>query len=124
MEKCDNGSRPVSKTGDWCKSIFGFESQFLRMEKEKLERVVGISRYYERMWIERDKDGKIKQVYDVRYNPIEKHMLYRSFVTRNQENGFYYEGEFIKLENAREFAKKRAVGYQRKNKGHSFENVL
>ena len=48
-------------------------------KEEDLERVSGIARYHERMWIERDEEGKIKQVYDLDLNPIDKKMLYLSF---------------------------------------------
>ncbi|MDA3956252.1 hypothetical protein [Oceanispirochaeta sp.] len=94
------------------------------MKEEDLERVSGVSRYHERMWIERDDQDKIKQVYDGELKPIETMMLYRSFECETQENGFLYKGEFIELENAREYARKRSQGYQRRNYGHTREEVL
>lgn len=94
------------------------------LKEEDLERVSGIARYHERMWIERGEDGKIKQVYDLNLNPIDITMLHRSFESSTQEDGFTYKGEFIPLENAREIARKRSQGYQRRNKGHNPEDVL
>ena len=94
------------------------------LKEEELERVSGIARYHERMWIERDDDGKIKQVYDLNLKPIDKTMLHRSFESNTQEDGFTYKGEFIPLENSREIAKKRSQGYQRRNTGHNPEDVL
>lgn len=94
------------------------------MDKEKLERVDGISRPEESMWIERDKNGIIKQVYDLNYNPIEKHMLYRCFTIDTVDNGFFYKGEFIELEDAYSYARKRKQGLQRRNYGHTKDQVL
>lgn len=94
------------------------------LREEDLERVSGIARYHERMWIERGEDGKIKQVYDLNLNPIDITMLHRSFESSTQEDGFTYKGEFIPFENAREIARKRSQGYQRRNHGHNPEDVL
>ncbi len=94
------------------------------LREEDLERVSGIARYHERMWIERGDDGKIKQVYDLDLNPIDKTMLYRSFESSTSEDGITYKGEFIPLKNAREIARKRSQGYQRRNSGHNPEDVL
>ncbi len=91
---------------------------------ENLERVEGIARFHERMWIKRDEDGLIEQVYDGDFQPLEKHMLYRSFLAETQDDGFLYKGEFIALENAREVARKRALGYQRRNRGHGIDSMM
>jgi hypothetical protein len=100
------------------------KTEEVAMTEEDLERVSGVSRYHERMWIQRDESGKIKQVFDGDLKPIETMMLYRSFECETQENGFVYKGEFIPLEGAREYARKRSQGYQRRNYGHSIEEVL
>ena len=106
-------------------SCLRIEMKEVKMIREdELERVSGISRYHERMWIERDDSGKIKQVYDLDLNPIDKTMLCRSFECTTQENGFFYKGEFIELENAREVARKRSQGYQRRNYGHEMDEFL
>jgi len=94
------------------------------MKEEDLERVSGISRHHEQMWIERDEAGKIKQVYDRELNPIEKYMLYRSFESNTLENGFSYKGEFIEFKEIREYARKRSQGFQRRNYGHTLDECL
>jgi len=94
------------------------------IREEELERVSGISRYHERMWIERDEEGRIKQVYDLDLNPIDKTMLFRSFECSITDSGFSYKGEFIELENAREVARKRSQGYQRRNYGHEMDEMM
>ncbi len=94
------------------------------IKEEELERVSGISRYHERMWIERDGEGKIKQVYDLELNPIDKTLLFRSFECTTLDDGFIYKGEFIELEDAREVARKRSQGYQRRNYGHDMDEFL
>ena len=96
----------------------------MKKKEEDLEYVEGISRFHERMWIERDEDGSIKEVYNGDLEPIGKHMLYRCFTIETVENGFYYKGEFIELENAYEYARKRALGYQRRKRGHTLDQVL
>ena len=90
---------------------------------DELERVVGISRYHERMWIERDEDGSIKKVFDKDMNEIDKTNLAKSFMSVVQDGGFTYQGEFIEREDVRDYAKKRALGYQRRNRGHSVEEM-
>ena len=87
------------------------------------ESVSGISRHHETMWIERDDDGSIKQVYDRELKPIDKVMLHRSFEIITCEDGFTYKGEFIRMEDARDQAKKRAQGYQRRNWGHTQDQI-
>jgi len=94
------------------------------IREDDLERVSGISRYHERMWIERDEEGRIRQVYDLDLNPIDKTMLFRSFECSIMDDGFSYKGEFIPLENAREVARKRSQGYQRRNYGHDIEEMM
>ncbi len=94
------------------------------MDKEKLERVRGISRPHEQMWIERDEKGKILQVYDRDFKPIDKTNLYLSFESATQDGGFSYRGEFIEFPEIREFARKRSQGYQRRNYGHDIEKLL
>ena len=94
------------------------------MDKNKLERVRGISRPHEQMWIERDPEGTIRQVYDREYLPIEKKMLYLSFESCVQDSGFTYLGEYVEFEDIREYARKRSQGYQRRNYGHSREELL
>ncbi|MDC7231894.1 MAG: hypothetical protein PQJ58_01585 [Spirochaetales bacterium] len=94
------------------------------LKEEDLERVSGIARYHERMWIQRDEEGKIKQVYDLNLNPIDKTLLHRSFESTTCEDGFIYKGEFIPMDDSRDIARKRSQGYQRHNKGHDTENVL
>lgn len=93
------------------------------MDKE-LERVDGVSRPEEAMWIERGEGGLIKNLYDLNFEPIEKHMLYRSFVIDTVDNGFYYKGEFIELADAYDYARKRKQGLQRRNYGHTKDQVL
>jgi hypothetical protein len=95
-----------------------------KLKEDDLERVSGIARYHERMWIERDEDGNIKQVYDLDLNPIDKKMLYLSFESVTQDDGFTYKGEFIEFPDIREYARKRAHGYQRRNYGHSSDKGL
>lgn len=85
-------------------------------EKNEFERVDGISRYYETLWIERDKEGKIKQVYDVNYNPVEKTELTRSFICVGAKGGFTYKGEFIEMSNSVDAGKERAYELQRRKR--------
>ena len=80
---------------------------------DNLESVDGISRFYEQMYIERDEQGKIKQVYDNDLIPIEKVMLYRSFLIISQMDGFSYKGEWVDCKDFHIIAKKRALGLQR-----------
>jgi len=87
------------------------------MNKNELERVEGISRFHEMMWIER-KNGNIKQLYDWHYNEIENQMLHRSYISVATEKGFTYKGEFIPLENVNEVSRKRALGHQRHTREH------
>lgn len=94
------------------------------MNKEDLERVSGISRHHEQMWIKRDEKGKIEQLYDREFNPIDKKMLSRSFECQTEDRGFSYKGEFIEFEEIRDFARKRSQGFQRRNYGHSIEELL
>lgn len=88
-----------------------------------LEEVEGISRLTEVMYITRDADGLIDKVYDVDKNIIDKKMLFRSFMIKVVEGGFYYKDEFIEMENILEMMKKRALGYQRRRKGHDFSSI-
>ena len=94
------------------------------MKEEDLERVSGISRHHEQMWIKRNDQGKIEQVYDRELQPIDKKMLYRSFESHTEDRGFSYKGEFIEFEEIREYARKRSQGYQRRNYGHTIEELL
>ncbi len=88
-----------------------------------MEEVDGISRLTEVMYISRDKDGKIEKVFDVDKKEIDKTMLYRSFMIKVQNDGFFYKDEFIKMDRMLETMKKRALGYQRRRKGHSFDSI-
>ncbi len=94
------------------------------MNKDKLERVRGISRPHEEMWIERDSGGKISRVYDRDFKQIDKTMLYLSFESATEDGGFTYLGEFIEFPEIREYARKRSQGYQRRNYGHDIEEYL
>jgi len=89
-----------------------------------MEEVDGISRLTEVMYIVRDSNGKIDKVLDVDYKEIDKIMLYRSFMIRVERNGFYYKDEYIECNNILDIMKRRALGYQRRRKGHSFDNIL
>ncbi len=88
-----------------------------------LEEVDGISRLTEVMYILRNADGKIDKVFDVDKNEIDKTMLYKSFMIKVEKSGFYYKDEFIEMENILDTMKKRALGYQRRRKGHSFDSI-
>lgn len=88
-----------------------------------MEEVDGISRLTEKMYIVRDSEGKISKVLDVDMNEIDKTMLYRSFMINVQKDGFYYKDEFIPMGNILEVMKKRALGYQRRRKGHNFDSI-
>ncbi|OQY37520.1 MAG: hypothetical protein B6229_08355 [Spirochaetaceae bacterium 4572_7] len=89
-----------------------------------MEEVDGISRLTEVMYIIRDSNGKIDRVLDVDYKDIDKKMLYRSFMIRVEKSGFFYQDEFIECHEILDIMKKRALGYQRRRKGHSFDNIL
>jgi len=89
-----------------------------------LEEVEGISRLNEVLYIIRNEKGKIDKVLDVNLNEVDKTMLYKSFMIRVEKGGFYYKDEFIEMENILEVMKKRALGYQRRRKGHSFDSIL
>lgn len=78
-----------------------------------MEEVEGISRFYERMTLERGPDGRIAQVYDHEGRPIDTVMLYRSFLIRSELDGFYYKDEWVPYPGFHEIAKKRALGLQR-----------
>ena len=82
-------------------------------DKTKFEEVQGISRFYESMFLERDSHGKIAQVYDRDFKPIDTVMLYRSFLIRSEMDGFFYQGEWVPYPGFHEIAKKRALGLQR-----------
>jgi len=86
--------------------------------KSTLERVDGISRFYETLWIERGTDNNIKQVYDWNFDPVDKTMLANSFIVVGAIGGFTYKGEFIAMENAIEKGIERASSLQR-NRKHS-----
>ena len=88
-----------------------------------MEEVEGISRLSEVMYIKRNSEGKIEDVYDVDKNIIEKTALHKSFMVQVEKDGFYYKGEFIKMENVLDVMKTRALGYQRRRKGHSFDSI-
>ncbi|MBN2618518.1 MAG: hypothetical protein JXR64_09445 [Spirochaetales bacterium] len=88
-----------------------------------MEEVEGISRLTEVMYLTRDADGKIDKVYDVNYNEINKTMLHKSFMIRVESDGFFYKNDFIKMDNILEIMKKRALGYQRRRKGHDFNSI-
>lgn len=88
-----------------------------------MEEVEGISRLSEVMYITRDDNGKIDKVYDVDKKEIDKKMLYRSFMIKVEKNGFYYKDDFIKMNDILEIMKKRALGYQRRRKGHDFSSI-
>lgn len=88
-----------------------------------MEEVEGISRLTEVMYLTRDSDGKIEQVFDVDKRPVCKTMLHKSFMIRVEKEGFYYKDEFIAMPNILEIMKKRALGYQRRRKGHDFSSI-
>ncbi len=88
-----------------------------------MEEVEGISRLTEVMYITRGSDGRIDKVYDAEKKEIDKTMLYRSFMIKVQDDGFYYKDEFIKMDNMLDTMKKRALGYQRRRKGHDFSSI-
>jgi len=77
------------------------------------EEVEGISRFHERLFIERDGDGHIAQVYDGGGQPVEIVTLYRSFLIRSELDGFFYKKEWVPYPGFAEIAKKRALGLQR-----------
>lgn len=88
-----------------------------------LEEVDGISRLTEKMYIIRDEQGKIDIVLDVDKKEIDKTMLFKSFMINVVKDGFYYKDEFIMMPNILEMMKKRALGYQRRRKGHDFSSI-
>lgn len=88
-----------------------------------LEEVDGISRLTEKMYIVRNEQGQIDKVLDVDKNEIDKTMLYKSFMINVIPGGFYYKDEFIEMPNILEIMKKRALGYQRRRKGHDFSSI-
>lgn len=88
-----------------------------------MEEVEGISRLTEVMYITRNTDGQIDRVYDVDNHEINKTSLHKSFMIRVEKDGFYYKDEFIYMDNILETMKKRALGYQRRRKGHSFDSI-
>lgn len=88
-----------------------------------MEEVEGISRLTEVLYITRGVDGKIDKVFDVNKKEVAKTMLHKSFMIRVEKDGFYYKNEFIEMNNILETMKKRALGYQRRRKGHSFESI-
>lgn len=88
-----------------------------------MEEVEGISRLTEVMYIKRDSSGKIDKVYDVDKNEIDRTMLHRSFMVQVEKDGFFYKDEFIEMKNILETMKKRALGYQRRRKGHDFSSI-
>lgn len=93
------------------------------MDKKNLEYVNGISRFHEMMWIKRE-GGKIIALYDYEYNLIDNTFLHRSSDSIVIDGGFTYKGEFIPLENVNEICRKRAQGYQRKNRGHTIDQMI
>lgn len=88
-----------------------------------MEEVEGISRLTEVMYITRDAQGKIETVLNVDLQPIDKTELHKSFMVRFEKNGFYYKDEFIHMNDTLDIMKKRALGYQRRRKGHSFDSI-
>ena len=82
-------------------------------DRQNLEEVEGISRFYEALFIERTADGAIGQVYDRDLNPVDTVLLYRSFLIRSEMEGFFYKGEWVPSPGFHEIAKKRALGLQR-----------
>ena len=88
-----------------------------------MEEVEGISRLTEVMYIKRDTEGKIDSVFDVDMNKIDKTSLHKSFMIKVEKGGFYYKNEFIKMDNILEVMKSRALGYQRRRKGHNFSSI-
>jgi hypothetical protein len=69
------------------------------MNRENLERVEGISRFYEMLWIERDADRRIASVYDRENRQLPHTALHRSFITGACPGGFIYKGVLIPSEN-------------------------
>lgn len=83
------------------------------VDRSQLEEVEGISRFHEQLFIERDEEGHIRQVYDIDLNPVDTVMLYRSFLIRSEMDGFWYKKEWVPYPGFHEIAKKRALGLQR-----------
>jgi hypothetical protein len=94
------------------------------MNRENLERVDGISRFYEMLWIERDADGRIASVYDRENRQLPHTALHRSFITVACPGGFTYKGEFIPMENENQEFKRRALHLQRRKREHPPEDYL
>ena len=83
------------------------------LKKAQLETVEGISRFSEQLYIERDENGKFKQLYDWEYNPVEAVMLYLSYLIISEMDGFWYKKEWFPYPGFHEIVKKRALGLQR-----------
>jgi hypothetical protein len=94
------------------------------MDKENLELVQGISRFYEMLWIRRDSDGRIDKLYDREGNELPHQALHRSFITVACPGGFTYLGEFIAMDNENEAFKRRALHLQRRKREHPPESYL
>ena len=95
------------------------------MDKEKLEYVSGISRFFEALWIERDTDGTIKQVYDWKYKPVEKEKLSNSFICISCKGGFTYKDELIEMEKKEvvEASVDRSFALQRRTGRNNFAKL-
>lgn len=89
-----------------------------------MEKVMGLSRITETMYIQRDEKGNIEKVFDYQHQEIDKTMLFKSFMSVVVENGFTYKGEFIEMPNIKEMMKKRTLGYQRRKRTHDFSSYL
>jgi hypothetical protein len=94
------------------------------MNTDELERVDGISRFYEMLWIRRDGDGRISAVFDRGGQQVDIRELHRSFITIACPGGFTYKGEFIPMENENEEFKRRALHLQRRKREHPPEDYL
>lgn len=94
------------------------------MMKEDLEYVEGLTKAHEEMWIKRNDEGKIEQVFDIDLNPIDTTMLYRSFIVDFSKEGFMYRGEFIEMADSMTVFKQRSLGNQRRRSGHYNKNKM
>jgi hypothetical protein len=94
------------------------------MNRDHLEAVEGISRFSEQLYIERDENGKFKQLYDFEYKPVEPVKMYLSFLIISEMDGFWYKKEWFPYPGFHEIVKKRALGLQRGMTRHHGEREI
>lgn len=94
------------------------------IDKNELEAVQGISRFYEMLWIRRDADGRIQTVYDNQLIEVDLTELHKSFITVACDGGFTYRGEFIPMKDENSAFKKRALNLQRRKRNHPPDTYL